>query len=52
MKKKAKQYDKDVLKPSHGFKSLEEEVTYLRQTQVIHREVLDYLKKNNKINYQ
>lgn len=51
IKKKSKKYEPDVLKPSHGFDSLEEEVSYLRQSQIIHAELLDILKKKQKIIY-
>lgn len=51
IKKKSKKNEPNVLKPSHGFESIEEEVSYLRQSQIIHAELLDLLKKKQKIIY-
>ena len=51
IKKKSKKNEPNVLKPSHGFESIQEEVIYLRQSQIIHAELLVLLKKKQKIIY-
>jgi transposase-like protein len=49
MKKQSKKYDKDILKPSHGFNTIEEELTYLREAQMIHQDVLKIIKDKKKL---
>lgn len=49
MKKQSIKYDKDILKPRHGFKSIEEELTYLRAAQLIHQDVLKIIQDKKKL---